>query len=122
MGRLTKDPDSKWIKDDCLKLQFYMAVQRPYKKDSGEKEVDFVPVVLFGRQAENAALLLSKGSLVLIWGSLQVRSYDSRDQGRRWVTEVKADNFQLLNRRSVIKTDDNESVKDMVEVKSSVVG
>ena len=101
MGRLTKDPDFREITDTFCKLNFTLAVSRKYRKDDGTIETDFIPVTLIGTPAIVGSKLLCKGSPILVWGSIQVRQYD-KDNERKWITEVIADNFQLLEKRKRI--------------------
>eukprot|EP00831_Metopus_contortus_P034816 TRINITY_DN2772_c0_g1_i5.p2 TRINITY_DN2772_c0_g1~~TRINITY_DN2772_c0_g1_i5.p2 ORF type:complete len:159 (+),score=12.14 TRINITY_DN2772_c0_g1_i5:77-553(+) len=60
---------------------------------TGQKEADFIPIVIWGKQAESAANYLSKGSQAAISGRIQTRSYDAKDGTKRYVTEVVADPF-----------------------------
>lgn len=110
VGRLTKDPELKLVRDDCYRLQFFLAVQRNYKKADESVDVDFIPVVFFGKQALNASNLLVKGSPVLVWGRIQVRSFDTKEKTKKWITEVKADNFQLLDRKNQLPVADSEPI------------
>lgn len=106
VGRLTKDPDLKEFSDSGRRLSFTLAVNRQYKKAKEESEADFIPITLFGHSAILGERLLKKGTPVLIWGRIQVRSYEKSDE-RRWMTEVVAENFQLLDKFPEIKTDIN---------------
>ena len=74
-------------------------MSRRYRKDNGNIETDFIPVTLTGSAAIIASKLLTKGSPVLIWGAVHVRSYE-KDNERKWITEILADNFQLLERKT----------------------
>lgn len=74
---------------------FTLAVDRRYQKD-GQKEADFIPVVVWGKQAESTANYMSKGKLMGIAGRIQTRTYDAKDGSKRYVTEVVADEVQFL--------------------------
>ena len=112
MGRLTKDPEFKQINENFCKLSFVLAVSRKYRKENGKIETDFVPICLLGNTAAIGKHLLSKGSPILIWGSIQVRNYEKENE-RKWVTEVIAENFQLLDK---IKKDKVETPEKDVEI------
>jgi single-strand DNA-binding protein len=99
VGRLTRDPELKYIPSGTPVANFTVAVNRPFKNQQGEREADFVPIVVWRKAAENCANYLSKGSLVAIDGRLQVRSYE-QDGQRRYITEVVADSVQFLDRKS----------------------
>ncbi|OFM09936.1 single-stranded DNA-binding protein, partial [Staphylococcus sp. HMSC074C02] len=62
----------------------------------GEREADFINVVVFRRQAENVNNYLSKGSLASVDGRIQSRSYENQEGRRIFVTEVVADSVQFL--------------------------
>ena len=67
-----------------------MAVEN-YNSKTGEKWADFIPAVIWGKQAENTAQYMIKGSQIAISGRITTRSYDAKDGTKRYVTEVVAD-------------------------------
>lgn len=96
IGRLTKDPDLKFIPGSgTATCNFTLAVDRRFKKE-GQQEADFIPIVVWGKQAENTANYMSKGGLLAISGRIQTRNYDAKDGTKRYVTEVVADEVQFL--------------------------
>ncbi|MBC3888460.1 single-stranded DNA-binding protein [Acetobacterium paludosum] len=97
VGRLTRDPDVKNTTTGKAVATFTLAVDRRFKNKDGQKEADFVPIVVWGKQAEIAGQYLSKGSQIGVSGRLQVRSYDAQDGQRRYVTEVVADEISFLS-------------------------
>ena len=97
VGRLVKDPEHKTILENLSRLKFVLAVNRIKRKDQEESETDFIQIILFGTPAAIGERLLKKGSPVLVWGRLQIRSYD-KDNEKIWVTEVVGDNFQVLEK------------------------
>lgn len=97
VGRLTRDPDIKNTTSGKSVASFTLAVDRRFKNKDGQKEADFVPIVVWGKQAEFAGQYLSKGSQIGVSGRLQVRSYDAQDGQRRYVTEVVADEITFIN-------------------------
>jgi len=90
VGRLTRDPEVKNTTTGKAVATFTLAVDRRFKNKDGQKEADFVPIVVWGKQAEFVGQYLSKGSQIGVSGRLQVRSYDGQDGQRRYVTEVVA--------------------------------
>jgi len=76
IGRLTKDPDIRNLPNGTPVANFTLAVDRPFKNQQGEKETDFIPIVVWRKQAENCAKYLTKGSQVAIDGRIQVRSWE----------------------------------------------
>lgn len=98
IGRLTRDPELKYVPSGLPVASFSLAVERLYTNKDGEKEVDYIPVVTWRKQAENCANYLGKGSLVAVDGHMQVRTYE-QDGQRRYITEVVAENVRFLDRK-----------------------
>ncbi|GJF54318.1 single-stranded DNA-binding protein [Staphylococcus argenteus] len=96
VGRLTKDPELRSTPNGVNVGTFTLAVNRTFTNAQGERETDFINVVVFKKQAENVKNYLSKGSLAGVDGRLQTRSYDNKDEKRVFVTEVVADSVQFL--------------------------
>lgn len=97
IGRLTKDPELRYTPNGKAVASFTLAVDRPFKNKQGERETDFINIVVWGSQAENSANYLSKGKLAAVDGRLQIRSYEGQDGQRRWVTEAVADSVRFLS-------------------------
>jgi single-strand DNA-binding protein len=106
IGRLTKDPDLRYTTSGTAVAKFTLAVDRPRRADS-EKETDFIPVVAWGKTAENCANYIGKGSLVAVEGRIQVRTYEAKDGGKRWATEVVAGAVHFLDKRGERAADTN---------------
>ena len=100
MGRLTRDPDVRYTQTGKVVTQFTLAVDRPFKSADGNKEVDFVPVVVWGKIAEMIGNGCHKGHRLLVDGRLQIRSYDAKHGTKRWVTEIIANSVEFIERRS----------------------
>ena len=96
VGRLTKDPEMRYTPSGVAVTQFTIACDRPFTNQQGEREADFIRIIVWRRPAENAANYLKKGSLVGVEGRIQTRSYDDNDGKRIFVTEVVADRVQFL--------------------------
>ena len=87
IGRLTRDPELKFTPTGTAVATFILAVDRRFKKE-GQQSADFIPVVVWGKTAENTANYMSKGKLMSVAGRIETRSYEVKDGGRRYVTEV----------------------------------
>ena len=96
IGRLTKDPELKYTSSGMAVCSFTLAVDRRFTNQSGEREADFINIVVWNKAAENCAKYLSKGRQTAVEGRLQIRTYDDKDGQRKWVTEVVADNVEFL--------------------------
>lgn len=96
VGRMTKDAELRYTPSNQAVATFSLAVNRNFKSQNGEREADFINCVIWRQQAENLANWAKKGALIGITGRIQTRSYENQQGQRVYVTEVVADNFQLL--------------------------
>ena len=105
IGNLTRDPELRYTTSGIPVARFALAVNRFKKKgeeDAGAKQaqdVDFINIVAWRRLAEICGEYLKKGRPVAIEGRLQIRSYTGKDGQPRTMTEVVADNMQMLGGR-----------------------
>lgn len=97
IGRLTKDPELRYTSSGVAVTSFFIAVNRNFTNNQGEREADFIPIVVWRGQAENCAKYLNKGRLVAVSGRIQTRTYDTPDGQRRYAWEVVADEVQFLD-------------------------
>ncbi len=100
VGRLTRDPELKYTGNNVAVASFSLAVNRNFKDANGERETDFINCVIWRQQAENLANWAKKGALIGITGRIQTRSYENQQGQRVYVTEVVAENFQMLESRA----------------------
>ena len=112
VGRLIKDSDLRYTSDGTATATFSLAVNRPFKSASGEREADFINCVIWRKSAENFANLTRKGSLVGITGRIQTRNYENKEGQRVYVTEVVADNFTLLEPKQTTEQRPRESARE----------
>ena len=110
IGRLTKDPELRYIASTGNAVaNFSIAVDRAFAGKDGQKQTDFFNIIVWGKQAENAANYLAKGSQVAIRGQIQNRSYETPNGEKRYVTEIIAENIQFLGRPNNSQKDDSFS-------------
>lgn len=100
VGRLTKDVELRYTPSNVAVATFTLAVNRTFKNENGDREADFINCVMWRQQAENLANWAKKGALIGITGRIQTRSYDNQQGQRVYVTEVVAEQFQLLESRN----------------------
>ena len=96
IGRLTRDPELRYTGSNTPVASFTLAVNRTFTNQAGEREADFINIVVWRKQAENVKNYLSQGSQVAVDGRIQTRSYDDNNGQKRYVTEVVADNVEFL--------------------------
>lgn len=97
IGRLTRDPELRTTSNGTPVATFTVAVDRGFTNAKGEKETDFIPVVVWRGLAETCGRYLTKGKLVAVEGRLQIRTYEANDGSNRTVAEIVADNVQFLS-------------------------
>lgn len=100
VGRLNRDPELKYTTSNIAVATFSLAVNRNFKDANSERKTDFINCVIWRQQAENLANWAKKGALIGITGRIQTRSYENQQGQRVYVTEVVAENFQMLESRA----------------------
>jgi len=98
IGNLTRDPELRYTTSGIPVASFAIAVNR-FRRKGEEAEVDFINVVAWRRLAEICGEFLKKGRPVAVEGRLQIRSFTGRDGQKRTMTEVVADNMQMLGKK-----------------------
>ena len=97
IGRLTKDPEMRTTPTGQSVCGFGLATNRVYTDSSGQKQekTEYHNIVLWRRLAEIASKYLSKGSLVLIEGRIETRSWQDSAGNKRYRTEITGEALQL---------------------------
>jgi len=97
VGNLTEDPELKSLPSGTAVCNFSLATNRNYTDKDGNKQedTDYHNIVVFGRQAETTAQYLSKGSMALIEGRIQTRSWEGDDGTMNYRTEIVANRVQF---------------------------
>ena len=101
VGRLGKDPETRYTSGGQAVCNFTMATDETYKDRSGErqKRTEWHRIVVWGKQAEIAQQYLRKGSLIFLEGRIQSRQWDDREGQKRTTVEIVANNFRMLGGR-----------------------
>lgn len=100
IGRLCNDPELKYTNSGTAIATFTLAVDRMRTSANGEKETDFINIVVWQKQAEVASQYLTKGRMCAIDGRLQIRSYDNKEGQKVRVAEVVAESVRFLGDKS----------------------
>lgn len=123
IGSLGKDPETKTLPSGQSVTNFSVATSEVWNdKASGQKQTktEWHNIVVFGKQAENCAKFLSKGSKVFIEGKIQTRSWDDKSGVKRYTTEINASDVKFLSNNK----DVNDALKSTdgaeYEVKTDV--
>lgn len=108
VGRLTADPELQQTGTGVDVCRFSLAINRPFKSQSGETQTDFLNIVVWRAAAQNCAKFLHKGSQCAVIGAIQTRSYEDNNGIKRYVTEIVADNVEFLGKPSAPSDDYGE--------------
>ena len=102
IGRLCADPEMRVLQSGTATTRFTLAVDRAMSKEKkqeaqakGNPTADFVPVTVWGKQAESCAEYLAKGRMVAVSGRITTGSYE-KDGRTVYTTEVTAERVQFL--------------------------
>ena len=99
IGRLTRDPELRYLSNGHPMAQFTVAVDRDFRNAAGERDADFIKCVTWRKLAEQVGQYCVQGRLVAVEGRLQTRAYETQDGSRRRVTEVVGDRVWFLDSR-----------------------
>lgn len=107
IGRLTRDPELRYVLSGQPVANFTLAVDRPFANGQGERETDFIDIIAWRKLAEVVSQHLLKGRLVALQGRLQMRFYETQGGRKNRVAEVVANAVRFLDKG---KADVNASV------------
>lgn len=96
IGRLTQDPELRYTPSGNAVASFGLAVERPYTNQAGEREVDFITIIVWRKLAETVANHLQKGRLVAIDGRIQQQRWEKDGQKYSRLVVV-AENVKFLD-------------------------
>ncbi|MGV8877409.1 MAG: single-stranded DNA-binding protein [Sphingobacteriaceae bacterium] len=118
VGHLGKDPEIRYLEGGVSVSSFPLATSETFNKDGRKVEqTEWHNIVMWRGLADVAAKFLQKGKLVYIEGKLRTRSFEDKEGHKKYTTEVVAENFTLLGRKS-----DFESVKETTLTESVAAG
>lgn len=117
IGRLTRNPELRYIGNNTPVTTFSLAVNRPFTNQNGEREVDFINCIVWRKLAETVKNYLSQGSQVAVEGRIQTRRYQNGKGENKHITEILVENVEFLDSKS--KREENV-VNEQVETTSII--
>jgi len=99
VGNLGKDPELRYTPSGAAVATFSLATTSPFKDRDGNRTTEWHNVVAWRQLAEICGKYLHKGKQVYVEGRIQTRSYDDRDGNKRYITEIIAEQMQMLGSR-----------------------
>ena len=115
MGRLTRDPEKRKTQSGTSVASFSLAVDRDFKDQSGERETDFIDIVVWRGLADMVCKYFSKGRMMVVEGRLQIRDWTDKDGGKRRSAEVIAENVYFADSKKAV-SDSDTAGEDFREV------
>lgn len=108
LGNLGQDPEVKYTRDGTAVANLSLAVNERWKNKDGEQQerTEWVRAVCWAKLAEVCKEYLHKGDPVYIQGKMQTRSWEDKDGNKRYTTEVRVDQLQMLGSRRNAEGDD----------------
>jgi len=98
VGNLGVDPELKFTQGGQAVLRIRLATSESFLNRTGERQerTDWHTVVVWGKRAEALNKILSKGRTIWVEGRIQTRSWEDKDGGKRYSTEINAQNIGLV--------------------------
>ncbi len=102
IGRVGQNPEIKVMENGTKLAKFSLATNEYYTNKEGERieQTEWHQLVAWGKTAELIEKLVQKGTEMAVEGKLTHRQYETQDHEKRYVTEVKIQEFLLLGKRS----------------------
>ena len=106
VGHLGKDPELRYLDGGVSVASFPLATTETFNKDGRKVEqTEWHNIVLWRSLADVAGKFLQKGKLVYIEGKLRTRSFEDKEGIRKYTTEIVAENFTMLGRKTDFEGD-----------------
>lgn len=101
VGHLGKDPEVRHLEGNVTVASFPLATSETYNKDGRKiEQTEWHNIVMWRGLADVASKYLQKGKLVYIEGKLRTRSFEDKEGHKKYTTEIVAENFTMLGRKS----------------------
>ncbi|ASU31915.1 single-stranded DNA-binding protein [Mucilaginibacter xinganensis] len=121
VGHLGKDPEARSLEGGVSVVSFPLATSESFNKDGRKVEqTEWHNIVMWRGLADVAAKFLQKGKLVYIEGKLRTRSFEDKEGIKKYTTEVVAENFTLLGRKTDFENDGMAAVKALTKATDGV--
>lgn len=95
MGRLTRDPEIKYLTDNRAVPRYTMAVDRRFKKEGDEQTADFISCVSFGNTTNFLEKYGRRGTKFIAEGRIKTGSYTNKEGNKVYTTDVVVDSLEF---------------------------
>ena len=113
IGRLTAKPELRYTNSNVPFARFTIAVNRQFNNQDGNREADFINIIVWRKQAEVICNYFDKGNLIAIEGRIQTGSFDDKDGNKRYTTEVVLDQFHFIESKAQREAGSNNQNNDV---------
>jgi single-strand DNA-binding protein len=114
VGHLGKDPEVRYLDGGVTVASFPLATSETYNKDGKKiEQTEWHNIVMWRGLADTAAKYLKKGKLVYLEGKLRTRSFEDREGHKKYSTEIVAENFTMLGRKTDFESEQNDPSKQI---------
>ena len=119
VGRLTKDIELRFTKENKAVGNFTLAVNRKYKDSKGNYPTDFIDCVIFGNGAETLSKYIHKGDLLGVEGSIQKKQYEDKEGNKHYATEIMIEKYTFLSqsKKSDSQKESEENQYEQMSIK-----
>lgn len=114
-GRIANDLELRTTKSDKSVCEFRLATNRPINRD-GVIEADFVNCIVWNKQADNLVKYQGKGSLIAVFGTIRIDSFDGNDGKRKYKTYILVNEIEFLGNKN---TNKQEEITEETEEESN---
>lgn len=121
VGHLGKDPEVRHLEGGVTVASFPLATSESFNKDGKKiEQTEWHNIVMWRGLADIASKYLQKGKLVYIEGKLRTRSFEDKEGHKKYTTEVVAENFTMLGRKSDFENGNTAETNQHVKKEESV--
>ena len=127
IGHLGKDPEMQYLEGNIALAKFSLATSESFKDKAGNwtDKTEWHNIIMWRGLAETAEKYLKKGSFVYIEGKIQNRSWDDKDGNKRYITEIRAERMNMLDKKpadsNVDSSATSSSTSSNIETSSEVI-
>lgn len=123
IGHLGKDPEMQYLEGNIALAKFSLATSESFKDKAGNwtDKTEWHNIIMWRGLAETAEKYLKKGSFVYIEGKIQNRSWDDKDGNKRYITEIRAERMNMLDRKPADQPSESVSTSTTPSQSSSDV-
>ncbi len=109
MGRLVREVELRNTQSGTAVASFSLAVDRKFKDQNGNKQVDFLDCVAWKGTAETLSKYVSKGDMIAVVGSIQTRTWEDKENKKRKAVEILVDSFYFTGSKKNTDTGNNSN-------------